>query len=236
MRPVVTRPAVSAKPRISCTSVEHARHVLAGVFQLGRHIAGWRRASAARRPPSRPAPSPPVWALRSVCHGARGMSACSSSGDRRRARSSAPALASGLVISAPRCLRNRRRGATGRHSRRAGGGAGRGRNSLRSAQRRAGRSTISAMRANRLVAVMGLARNSVTPASRAASTRCFSVWPLIMMMGTKGLGLMSDVAHQAGEFDAVHRLHLHVGEHQVALALAQHVQRRAAMRRPRPRS
>jgi len=54
-----------------------------------------------------------------------------------------------------------------------------------------GRSTISEMRENRLAAVIGLARNSVTPASRAASTRWRSVWPVIMMIGTKGLGLCS---------------------------------------------
>ena len=49
------------------------------------------------------------------------------------------------------------------------------------------------MRENRLWAVIGLTRNSVTPASRAASTWCFSVWPVIMMIGTKGLGLLPAV-------------------------------------------
>jgi hypothetical protein len=37
------------------------------------------------------------------------------------------------------------------------------------------------------LAEIGLARNSVTPASRAAITRFFSEWPVSMMIGTYGL-------------------------------------------------
>ena len=44
-----------------------------------------------------------------------------------------------------------------------------------------------------------------------------------MMMGTKGLGLCPVVAHMAGEFQPVHRLHRQVGEDQVGFALAQRV-------------
>ena len=34
-----------------------------------------------------------------------------------------------------------------------------------------------------------MARNSVMPASRAAVTRAFSVWPVTMMIGANGLAL-----------------------------------------------
>src|ERR1700743_2222372 len=72
------------------------------------------------------------------------------------------------------------------------------------------------MRWVRFCKVMGLTRNSVTPASRAASTRSRSVWPLTMMMGTAGLYLRSSPPHLAGEFQPVHRLHRHVRQDQVA--------------------
>jgi len=41
------------------------------------------------------------------------------------------------------------------------------------------------------LAEIGLARNSVTPASRATVTRRFSEWPVSMMIGANGLPLDS---------------------------------------------
>src|SRR5690242_14731367 len=82
-----------------------------------------------------------------------------------------------------------------------------------------GRSMTSATREVRFCAVIGLARTSVTPASRAASTRARSVFPVTMMMGTNGFGLLAR-AHHARECDPVHRLHREIGQDQIGLEVA----------------
>lgn len=46
----------------------------------------------------------------------------------------------------------------------------------------------------------------------------------------EGVGAHLGIAHMAGEFDAVHRLHRQVGEHQVGLALAQQLDGGLAVR------
>ena len=110
--------------------------------------------------------------------------------------------------------------------------AGRGRNSVPQRTKARGRSTISAMRANRLCGVIGLARNSVTPASRAASTRCFSVWPGDHDDRHEGIGAVrGDCRISRVKSMPVHRLHRQIGQNQVAWLFAQ--QRPARRRRCR---